>query len=103
MSKPTPVFDKSIDVHKYFMENPIHINGSIICARITKDIAKEYLFLNKGMIKNGDIYYYAIKHIGLDVYEIKPRPLGKYNTYIVDSWEPHTISSSPGAVGTQCY
>ena len=70
--------------------------GSISGARTSKEVARELLMENESILKDGHNYYFAMKHMGLNVYEVKLRPKGKVNTFIVDAFEKHLIDEGGG-------
>ena len=100
----TPTIKSFAALKDFFLYTPMVTGDSITCARTTKDVANELLLENESIIKGGHIWYFAIKHMGLNVYEIKLRPKGKVNTYIVDSFEKHLIEEGgPGCLPTARY
>lgn len=54
--------------------------------RIERDSARKLLLENKSRIINGVVRRYQIKHIGLDVYEVRLLPVGKKATVLVEVW-----------------
>lgn len=88
----TPTIKSVADLKSYLVSAPmVNEHGSISGVRTTKEVAHEFLLENESIIKGGHIYYFAIKHMGLNVYCIKPRPKGKVNTLIVEEFEKHLI------------
>ena len=81
----TPTYKTVNDLRDYFVFVPlVNKDGSISSVRTSKEIASELLLNNESIIKDGCVYYFAMKHLGLNVYEVKLRPKGKVNTFIVD-------------------
>ena len=71
--------------------------------RVDSSIARYLLSSNYSITKNGNVRFFQIYHIGFDVYEVKLRPLGKVNTYMVDEWEVQSYKANPTEVyGTTC-
>jgi hypothetical protein len=66
------------------------VNG-LLCLdetiRVTRETANQFLYENKCRIIGGNFRYYQIKHIGLDVYEVRLLPLGKQGTVLVEVWK----------------
>lgn len=91
----TPTFLDIDSLKSYFVSAPmVNEYGSITDARTTAKIARWLLMDNEFIIKGSNIYYFAIKHIGLNVYCIKLRPKGRVNTFIVDAFENHLIEEA---------
>lgn len=91
----TPTICNYDEINSYFADAPaLTDGGSVTACRVEKHIAEILLFRNISVFVGGNVRYYQIKHIGLGVYEIKLRPEGKVNTYMVDSWEPHSIGNT---------
>lgn len=61
----------------------LHIKG----IRVPIWVAKEWLLANKSFIQDGNVKYLQIKNLGLGVCEIRTRPVGCRNTYMVNEWE----------------
>ena len=101
----TPTIKFIAELKSYLVSAPMVDNlGSISGVRTTKEVAHELLMENESIIKSGNIYYFAIKHIGLNVYYIKLRPKGKVNTFIVEEFEKHLIEEgNPGCIPTARY
>lgn len=101
----TPTIKSVAEIKDFFWHAPMVDNlGSISGVRTTKEVAHELLMENESIIKGGIIYYFAIKHIGLNVYYIKLRPRGKVNTFIVEEFEKHLIEEAgPGCIPTARY
>lgn len=101
----TPTIKSVADLKSYLVSAPmVNERGSISGVRTTKEIAHEFLLENESIIKGGNVYYFAIKHLGLNVYAIKLRPKGKVNTIIVDAFEKHLIEEAgPGCMPTVRY
>lgn len=55
--------------------------------RVPEKIARIWLLENWNHIVGGVVRYIQIKKIGLGVVEIKVRPVGKKNTFVVTLWE----------------
>lgn len=57
--------------------------------RVTGESARHFLLNNKRRIVNGNIRFYQIKHIGLDVFEVRLLPIGKGGggTILVNVWK----------------
>ena len=97
----TPTIKYVDGIRQYFVEAPL---GSITAARTDKDTAQALLLENEAIIKGGYIYYFGLKHIGLNVYTVKLRPKGMINTYIVEEFEEHLINEGPeGGLPTARY
>lgn len=101
----TPTIKSIAELKDFFLNAPmVNQGGCISGARTTKDVAHELLMENESLIKGGNVWYFAIKHMGLNVYEIKLRPKGKVNTFIVESFEKHLIEEAgPGCIPTARY
>ena len=83
------------DLKSYIVSAPeLDGLGSITAVRATKFVAEELLLENSSIIKSGTVRYFQIKHIGISVYEVKLRPIGSVNTYLVSEWEPQTINNT---------
>jgi hypothetical protein len=98
MKTPTPVFDDVMSLRSYFSTNgPIlyHSTRDAVLSRVRvpKNVAQTLLRDNESIIVHGKVYFFQIKHIGLDVYEVKLRDPSHYNTYLVASFEPHVLGS----------
>lgn len=52
--------------------------------RITANTARHMLLWNKSRVINGTVRRYQIRHIGLDIYEVRLLPVGKKDTVLVD-------------------
>ena len=81
------------DVTNYRVNAPLHFELVITAARISKEVARDILLNNLSVIRGGNLHFMAIKHIGLDVYEVKLRPQGEHNSIMVDQWELHRIEN----------
>jgi len=93
----TPTYKTVNDIKDYVVFAPlVNRDGTISSARTSKEIASELLLNNESVIKDGCVYYFAMKHMGLNVYEVKLRPKGKVNTFIVDAFEKHLIDEGGG-------
>lgn len=55
--------------------------------RVTMESARHFLLKNKRRVVNGNVRYYQIKHIGLEVYEVRLLPVGKKATVLVEVWK----------------
>jgi len=101
----TPTIKSVAEIKDFFWHAPmVNEYGSISGVRTTKEVAHELLLENESIIKGGHIYYFAIKHMGLNVYALKPRPKGKVNTLIVEEFENHLIEEAgPGCTPTVRY
>lgn len=101
----TPTIKYIAELKDFFLNAPmVDQGGSISSARTSKDVAYELLMENESLIKGGHVWYFAIMHIGLNVYEIKLRPKGKVNTFIVEAFEMHLIEEAgPGCIPTARY
>lgn len=101
----TPTIKYVDGIRQYFVEAPlVDKSGSITAARTDKDTAQALLLENEAIIKGGHIYYFALKHIGLNVYTVKLRPKGSIDTCIVESFEKHLINEGPeGGLPTARY
>lgn len=66
------------------------VNG-LLCMdetiRVTRETANNFLYENKCRIIGGNVRFYQIKHIGLDVYEVRLLPVGKEGTVLVNVWK----------------
>ena len=71
----------TITVKMFLTDNP---NGAI---RTNKYTAKSMLFDNEILIVGGNVRHFAIKDLGLGVFEIMLRPVGKVNTFVVKTFE----------------
>lgn len=101
----TPTFNSVAEIKSYFVNVDI-VNefGSICSARTNKQTVQNMLYENESVIKGGFVYYFAFKHIGLNVYTIKLRPKGKVDCYIVEQFEKHEIFEGPaGCLATARY
>ena len=93
----TPTYKTVNDLRDYFVFAPlVNRDGTISSARTSKEIASELLLNNESVIKDGCVYYFAMKHMGLNVYEVKLRPKNMTNTFIVKSFEKHLIDEGGG-------
>ncbi len=101
----TPTIKFIAELKDFFLNAPmVDQGGSISSARTTKEVAHQLLLENESLIKGGHIWYFAIKHMGLNVYEIKLRPKGRVNTFIVEAFEKHLIEEAgPGCLPTARY
>jgi len=101
----TPTIKYVDSIRHYFVEAPlVDKYGSITTARTNKDTAQALLLENEAITKGGHIYYFALKHIGLNVYTVKLRPKGMINTIIVEEFEKHLINEGPkGGLPTARY
>lgn len=80
----TPTYRDLNELKDYFVFAPLVNRDNIISSvRTSKEIVNELLLDNESIIKDGCVYYFAMKHLGLNVYEVKLRPKGKVNTFIV--------------------
>jgi hypothetical protein len=57
--------------------------------RSGKEVAKKWLLENKSIILGGNVWFLAIKDLGLGICEVRLRPASKRNTYVVKEWEKH--------------
>lgn len=88
----TPTIISNTSVKLYLVTAPkLTENGSVPAVRTDKETAEIFLKDNESVIIGGTVRYFQIKHIGFSVYEIKLRPFGKVNTYVVDTWEKQVI------------
>ena len=55
--------------------------------RVPVRIAKKWLLENKSFILRGNVHYLAIKNLGLGICEVRRRPVGRINTFIVNAWD----------------
>lgn len=66
------------------------VNG-LLCMdetiRVTRETANNFLYENKCRIIGGNVRFYQIKHVGLDVYEVRLLPVGKEGTVLVNVWK----------------
>lgn len=63
------------------------LNGLDETIRVTRESANKFLYENRCRIIDGKIHFYQIKHVGLDVYEVRLLPYGKHSTVLVDVWK----------------
>lgn len=92
----TPTFKNVADIKSYLIEAPmVDKYGCITPVRTNKETVQLMLIENESVIKGGNVYYFAFKHIGLNVYTVKLRPKGKVDSYIVDNFEMHSINEGP--------
>jgi len=87
----TPTIKKISEIKSYLVDAPMVTDESITSVRTDKKTVQQMLLDNESVIKDGNVYYFAFKHIGLNVYTVKLRPLGKINSWIVDEFEKHAI------------
>jgi len=87
----TPTIKNIAEIKSYLVDSPIVIDECIASVRTNKATIQQMLLDNESVIKGGNVYYFAFKHIGLNVYTVKLRPLGKINSWIVDEFEKHLI------------
>lgn len=55
--------------------------------RVSRESANKFLYENKVRLVDGKIHFYQMKHLGLDVYEVRLLPYGKTGTRLVDVWK----------------
>lgn len=99
----TPTIKNVAEIKSYIVDAPMVIDGTIASVRTDKATIQQMLLDNESVIKGGNVYYFAFKHIGLNVYTVKLRPLGKINSYIVDAFEEHSIRVHPDGDPTARY
>lgn len=101
----TPTIKYVDGIRLFFIESPlVDKHGSITAARTDKATAQGLLLENEAIVKGGHIYYFALKHIGLNVYTVKLRPKGSIDTCVVESFEKHLINEGPeGGLPTARY
>ena len=92
----TPTIKNIAEIKSYLVNSPMVIEGTIASVRTDKTTVQQMLLDNESVIKGGNVYYFAFKHMGLNVYEVKLRPKGKVNTFIVDAFEKHLIDEGGG-------
>jgi hypothetical protein len=80
MKEKVPSYDESRVNGLFCMDETI---------RVSRESANKFLYENKCRIIGGNIRFYQIKHIGLDVYEVRLLPIGKGNggTILVNVWK----------------
>ena len=99
----TPTIKNIAEIKSYLVNSPMVIDGTIASVRTDKATVQQMLLDNESVIKDGNVYYFAFKHIGLSVYNVKLRPLGKINSYIVEAFEEHAIRVHPNGDPTARY
>ena len=100
----TPTITNVEELKSYFIQSPIVIKyGTITSARTNKQVVQKMLLENEPFIQGGNVYYFNFRHLGLDVYEVKPRPKGLVNSWVVDKPEQHSIVLTAGSLPTLCY
>ena len=55
--------------------------------RYDKRHGSRWMLENKSIIRHGTVRYLQIKELGLGVVEVRLRPEGKINTFVVKEWE----------------
>jgi hypothetical protein len=65
----------------------LHSTSPLDSIRILKAEARNILFRDKNVFRDGNIRYFQIKNLGLGVCEIKLRPIGKIGTVLVKTFE----------------
>ena len=83
------------DLKAYFVEvdELTRFNG-VTAVRTTKEVATDLLMNNVGIIRDANLRFFQIKHIGLNVYEVKLRDINTVNTLFVENWERRVINST---------
>jgi hypothetical protein len=99
----TPTIKNIGEIKSYLIDSPMVISEAIASVRTYKATVQQMLLDNESVIKGGNVYYFAFKHIGLNVYTVKLRPLGKINSWIVDEFEKHLIYEHSDAYPTERY
>tara|TARA_B110000503_G_C6908820_1_gene313814 strand:- start:295 stop:600 length:306 start_codon:yes stop_codon:yes gene_type:complete len=99
----TPTIKNIAEIKSYLVDSPMMIDESIASVRTDKATVQQMLLDNESVIKGGNVYYFAFKHIGLNVYTVKLRPLGKINSWIVDEFEKHLIHEHADGYPTARY
>ena len=99
----TPTIKNVAEIKSYLVDSPMVIDECIASVRTNKATIQQMLLDNESVIKGGNVYYFAFKHIGLNVYTVKLRPLGKINSWIVDEFEKHLIYEHSDAYPTERY
>lgn len=55
--------------------------------RMKRSEAQSIVLLNKSIVRDGNVRYFQIKDLGLGICEVKLRPIGKVNTFVVKTFE----------------
>jgi len=83
------------ELKAYFVEvDELNRYNGVTAVRTTKDVATELLMDNVSIIRDTKIRYFQIKHIGLEVYDVKLREINHINTFLVENWQERVINNT---------
>lgn len=83
------------DIKAYFVEvDELTRHNGVTTVRTTRTVAVELLLNNVSIIRGGHIRYFQIKHVGLNVYDVRLRDMLYINTFLVENWEKRVINNT---------